>query len=146
MQIKIGRVYAWDPTREDPDNPQTLLVVSKQPFELIGIDSPAPSLRRAPDWGSARYGMLGVELFGDMLAEYERWILDAEPRPCPAVETATEFGVDAVEKLEDLVQYSPGETWVIHPPDPRGLRLVTFRSVEVIQAYAGWLWNRQVAG
>lgn len=143
MQIKIGRVYAWDPTREDPDNPQALLVVSKQPHELVGIDSETPSLRRAPDWGSARYGMLGVELFGPALDEYERWVLAAEPRPCRSVELAQAFGADAVEKLEDLVQYSPGEEWVTHRPDPEGLRLVTFRSVEVIRAYAGWLWSRR---
>ncbi len=143
MQIKLERIYAWDSTREDPDNPQALLVVSKDPFELADVDTDRPRLRKAPDWGSARYGMLGVELYGEILDAYEDAVLNAEDWWIYR-DVASAFGVDALGALEDLPQYGePGERWVTWPPDPRGLRLVTFRSVEIVQAYAGWLWKRQ---
>lgn len=139
MQIKLERIYAWDSTREDPDNPQALLVVSKDPFELADVDTDRPRLRKAPDWGSARYGMLGVELYGEILNAYEDAVLSAEDWWVYR-DVAAAFGVEALEALGELL---PGECWVAWPPDPRGLRLVTFRSVEIVQAYAGWLWKRQ---
>lgn len=142
--IKLGRVYAWDPTRQDPDNPLAVVAVSREPHEIIGVDAETPRLRRAPDWGSARYGMLGVEIHKPVLARYERAVLDGGTEWRVLADYAVDYGVDMLDRLERLQDDHPEiERPSIEVPPREGLRLVVFRSVEVLQAYSGWLWARE---
>lgn len=134
--IRLGHAYAWDPTRKDPDNSQMIVVISTDPHELIGMDTDEPRLRRAPNWGSIRYGMLAVELFGETLRAYERAVLDGGTEYKRQLAEAVHFGADVL----DLLDHNPQADV---PVPPRGeMRPVTFRSVEVVQAYNGWLWAR----
>lgn len=140
VRIRVGHVYAWDPSRQDPDNPQALVYVCPDPFELKDVDSPAPLLGYGQDW-SARNGMLGVEMFGDTLNAYESAVLDADDARHRYVNEAMEFAEEVLGRLSEACF---GD--FVEVPSAEDFRLVTFRSAEVNQSYPGWLWLRSTSG
>lgn len=135
VRIKQGKVYAWDPSREDPHNPLALVAVSTDTFEVRGVDDAVPQLRYGRDW-TAKYGMLGVEMRGEHLSQYEGAVLAGGTEWHVWAEEAEGFGLEA---LEALSRHGEFVDW---PPSSSGMRLVTFRSAELLQSYGGWLWSK----
>lgn len=138
IRIRVGHVYAWDPSRQDPENPLALVHVSSAPYELGEVDSDRPWLAYGDDW-SARNGMLGVEMRGAILDAYEAAVYAGGTEWQGYADEALEFGKEALDRLAEAAA-------IVHVPPTEDFRLVTYRSVEIIQAYSGWLWYRRTIG